>query len=385
MRLILQALRSFFRKGDLFLLLLCTVTTVFGIVIIASTTNYYGSTRYVLIQSLALAMGILVYIFFTLIDIDIFAERRDLLFLFNLFLMLLLIPFGIGSESTGNRSWIDLPGLPFNIQPGEICKIPFVIILAKVMSIHKEKISSLKSIGLIGFHLCFIVLLILGLSSDAGVALVYVFIAIIMAYIGGIKFWWFLGGFAGIAAAAPLAWNYVMRTDQRERIAMIFDPTIDPEGLDVRWHTRQSLYSLNNGGLTGQGLFNGARTQTGALNAQHTDFIFSAIGEELGLLGCAAVLIMLTAIIIRCIWVGMKSHNYMNRLVCFGIASMLVFQIGVNVGMCLGVFPVIGLTLPFISYGGSSIMTMFMAMGIVSGIYMRPSPDSERLYVTPKY
>lgn len=381
---LIQALRSFFRRGDLLLLLLCCAATCFGIVIIASATNYYGSTRYVLIQSFALALGVVMYIFFTLIDVDIFAERRDLLFLFNLFFMLLLIPFGVAG-STGNRSWIHIPGMPFNMQPGEICKIPFIIILAKTMSIHQEKISSLKSIGKMGFHVCFIVLLILALSSDAGVALVYVFIVLVMAYVGGVKLWWFLGGFAAIAAAAPLAWKYVMRDDQKNRIAMIFDSSIDPDGLSIRWHTKQSLASLQNGGLTGQGLFHGARTQTGALNAQHTDFIFSAIGEELGMLGCAAVLLLLCAIIVRCIQVGMKSRNYMNRLICFGIAAMLVFQIGVNVGMCLGVFPVIGLTLPFISYGGSSILTMFIAMGVVSGIHMRPSPDSERLYVTPKY
>ena len=211
------------------------------------------------------------------------------------------------------------------------------------------------------------------------------FITIVMAYLGGVKLWWFLGGFAGIAAVGPLAWKYVMREDQKNRVMMIFDPTIDQEGLSIRWHTKQSLYSLSNGGLTGQGLFHGVRTQGGSLNAQHTDFIYSAIGEELGMIGCIFILVVLLVIVLRCVHVGLKSSNYMNRLICFGIAAMLVFQIGVNVGMCLGVVPVIGLTLPFVSYGGSSIVTMFMAMGFVSGIHMRPSPDSDRPYIRPKY
>ena len=384
MQRIMSAIREFFRKGDLLLLMLCVGATVFGIVVISSATNYYGNTRYVLIQSFALLLGIMFYFLFTLIDVDIFAERRDLLFIFNLLLMLLIIPFGIAG-TTGQRSWIHLPGMPVNMQPGEICKIPFIIILAKTMSIHREHISSFKSILLIGFHLAFIVGLILVLCRDTGVALVYVFIMVVMVYLGGVKLWWFLGGFAGIAAAAPLAWKYVMREDQKNRIMMIFDPTIDQEGLSIRWHTKQSLYSLSNGGLTGQGLYHGIRTQAGALNAQHTDFIFSAIGEELGMIGCIFILVLLCAIVLRCIHVGLKSSNYMNRLICFGIAAMLVFQIGVNVGMCLGVVPVIGLTLPFVSYGGSSIVTMFMAMGIVSGIHMRPSPDSDRPYIRPKY
>ena len=166
---------------------------------------------------------------------------------------------------------------------------------------------------------------------------------------------------------------------------MIFDPTIDPEGLDVRWHTARSLISLQGGGMTGQGLYHGTQTQAGSLNAQHTDFIFSAIGEELGLIGCLFVLLLLTAIVIRCIVVGIQSGSYMNRLICIGIAGMLVFQIMVNVGMCMGVFPVIGLTLPFISYGGTSIVTMFAAMGIVSGIRMRPAPDSAARYIRPAY
>jgi rod shape determining protein RodA len=384
MQKIMQAIRDFFRKGDLLLLMLCVGATIFGIVVISSATNYYGSTRYVLIQSFALLLGVLFYFLFTLIDVDIFAERRDLLFIFNLLLKLLIIPFGIAG-TTGQRSWIHLPGMPVNMQPGEICKIPFIIIVAKTMSIHREHISSIKSISILGFHLAFIVGLILVLCKDTGVALVYVFILIVMAYLGGVKLWWFLGGLAGVCAAGPLLWKYFMREDQKNRILMIFDPTIDQEGLSIRWHTKQSLYSLSNGGLTGQGLYHGIRTQAGALNAQHTDFIFSAIGEELGMIGCIFILVLLCAIVLRCIHVGLKSSNYMNRLICFGIAAMLVFQIGVNVGMCLGVVPVIGLTLPFVSYGGSSIVTMFMAMGIVSGIHMRPSPDSERLYVRPKY
>ena len=143
-----QAIRDFFRKGDLLLLLLCVLATGFGIVVIASATNYYGNTRYVLIQSFALLLGMAFYFLFTLLDIDIIADRRDLLFIFNLLLMLLIIPFGIAG-TTGQRSWIHLPGMPFNMQPGEICKIPFIIILAKTMSIHREQISSLKSVSML--------------------------------------------------------------------------------------------------------------------------------------------------------------------------------------------------------------------------------------------
>lgn len=164
---------------------------------------------------------------------------------------------------------------------------------------------------------------------------------------------------------------------------MLFDPSIDPQGIGVRYQTKLSLRYFAGGGLTGQGLFHGSMTQSGSIREQRNDFIFSVVGEELGMLGCILVLCLLLAIVLRCIYIGLKSPNYMNRLICIGIAAMLVSQVGVNVGMCLGVFPVVGLTLPFFSYGGSSIVTMFIAMGIVSGIKMHPAPDVSAHYIRP--
>ena len=117
--------------------------------------------------------------------------------------------------------------------------------------------------------------------------------------------------------------------------------------------------------------------------AQHTDFIFAAIGEELGFLGCSFVLLMLFLIIARCLYVGISSPDYIRRLVCFGAASGLLFQVIVNVGMCLGVMPVIGLTVPFVSYGGSSIVSLYAMLGLVSGVHARPMPPSHERYVRP--
>lgn len=379
MRKIIKLFQDFGRSGDLVLLFLCLVANTFGCVIVASATNYMGSSRSILIQVAASVLGILIYIVLTDIDVEVFAERRGLLLLFNVFLMALLIPFGINVG--GNRSWIDLPLLPVNIQPAEICKITFVILIAKVMSIHQTHLSSLRSVTHLAFHVLMMVGMIIVLSGDAGVGLIFIFTFIVMVYVGGISMKWILGGFAGLAALMPLVWTYIMGDYQKQRIQMLYDPTIDPQGLGIRWHTKNSLLSLTSGGLTGQGLFHGNRTQVGALTAQHTDFIFSSIGEELGFLGCLLTLLLLTAIIIRCIYVGLKSPDYCNRMICIGVASAMIFQVISNVGMCIGVMPVIGLTLPFISYGGSSIVSMYMAMGIVSGIHARPSHAQHERYI----
>ena len=205
-----------------------------------------------------------------------------------------------------------------------------------------------------------------------------------MAYAGGVNLIWFLLAGGAIAVAAPFAWEYLMDNYQKLRLQALWDPTIDPAGTGVRYQMNRGLQSLTGGGFTGQGLFNGTRTQTpDALPAQHTDYIFSAIGEELGYLGCALVLVMLFAIVARCIYVGTRSQDYMRRLICFGAASALIFQITINVGMNIGVMPVIGLTLPFFSYGGSSLVSLYAMLGLVSGVHARPSATSQERYIRP--
>lgn len=380
MRKLKNAVLDFFRHGDLLLLTLCVVASVFGMVIIASATKYSGSYRYLIIQGVALALGILLYFGMTLLDIEILAEHRQALTVFNVVFVCMLLIWGVEGTS-GQKNWLHFPGMPINIQPAEICKITFIIILAKTMSVQQTHVSSIKSVSSITLHLFLIVGVIFVISKDVGSALVFVFIFLIMAYIGGVRGWWFLGSFAAVAAATPLLWKYVMEDYQKNRILMFFDPSIDPTGEGIRWDTNRSVAMLSGGGVTGQGLFKGNMVQSHSIAAQHTDFIFSSIGEELGMIGCVFVLLLLAAIVVRCVWVGVKTTSYMNRLICFGVAAMLAFQIFVNIGMCIGVFPVIGLTLPFISYGGSSMITLFLAVGLVSGIHMRPDPDASSYYV----
>ena len=370
-----------FRKGDMLLLLLCLLTTAFGCLIIASATSYTGSLRQVIVQIVATGLGVIMYLVSSSVDAEFFSEHRTALVIFNTFLLLLLIPFGT-DNGTGNKSWLDIPLMPVDIQPAEICKLTYILIMASVMAAHQNKISSIPSVLHMVFHLGLLVGLNMVLSGDAGVSLIFVFIFIGMAFAGGVNLIWFAVAAGGVVLAFPILWQ-MMGQYQRERIQVLYDPTIDPSGTGVRWHQTESLRSLTGGGFTGQGLFEGYRTQNGDLNAQHTDFIFSAIGEELGYLGCIVVLLLLIAIIARCIWVGNRSQDYMRRLVCFGAAAALIFQVVSNVGMCLGVTPVIGLTLPFISYGGSSLVSLYTMLGLVSGVYARPAATSHERYIRP--
>ena len=382
MRRVLNRLWNVFRRGDMILLLLCLVTSAFGCLVIASATNHQETMRYVYIQAGAIALGVLSYVGVSCIDLDFVSEHRMVLVVFNAFLLLLLIPFGTDFNS-GNTSWLDFPFMPVSIQPAELCKITFVLILASVMSSFQQRISSVRSILTMGAHLVLLVGINMAVSRDAGVSLIFVFIFLGMSFSGGVSLFWFLLGGGAVTAAAPVVWSRFMDEYQRNRIRVLFDPSIDPMGLEERYHTKRSLLSLTGGGLLGQGLFSGNRTQIGALPAQHTDYIFSAIGEEMGYVGCILALLLLTAIIARCIQVGGRSQDYMRRLVCFGAATALIFQVCSNVGMCIGVTPVIGLTLPFISYGGSSVVSLYAMLGLVSGVHARPAPRSHELYVRP--
>ncbi len=381
---LLQHAKDTVRRADLTLLLLCLVATGFGCLMISSATNAEGFTRYLVVQLLAAAIGVFLFFLMSSINPDAISERRGVLIGFNVLLLLLLVPFGT-DNGTGNRSWLDIPGMPVQLQPAEICKITFVLIMASVMAANQNKPSSPKAVFSMVLQLGLIAGLNMLLSRDLGVTLIFGFIFLGMAFAGGVSLIWFALGVLGVVAAAPFLWQ-VLGDYQKIRIQILFDPTIDPTGTGPRYHTLRSLRTITGGGLTGQGLFQGTRTQTpGALYAQHTDYIFSAIGEELGYLGCILVLVLLIAIVIRCLWVGNRSQDYMRRMICFGVASALIFQICSNVGMCIGLTPVIGLTLPFISYGGSSLISLYAMVGLVSGVFARPAPTSQERYIRAPY
>lgn len=373
-------LKESIRNGDWVLLLLCVITTAFGVLVIASATNYLDSLRYVIMQIVGAGLGVLLYMVVSSIDLEFITERRLYLVIFNFLFLALLIPFG--QTIGGNRSWVKLPLLPFNIQVAEICKITYILIMASIMATYKERISSPKAVFHMALHLGLLFVANMVLSKDMGVSLIFVFIFIVMAFTGGVSYLWFLAAIAFVAVAFPILWP-MLDEYQQLRIAVIFNPELDPDKTGVLWQSNLSLRTLTGGGFTGQGLFSGHRTQNAPFTGQHTDWILATVGEELGFVGCAAILLLIGLIVARCVWVGMHSKDYTRRLVCFGAAAALIFQTIINIGMCLGIGPVIGLTLPFISYGATSIVSLYAMLGLVSGVHARPAPTSHELYIRP--
>jgi len=381
MKKTLAWLKDYFRRADMLLLFLSIVCAVFGIVVISSAVQTYDNpAKYVVVQTLALGIGIVLYVLLTVIDIDILADKWVFLCVFNVLFLGILIFFGQESE-TGNSGWLRFFGI--GIQPSEVVKITYIIIMAKHITYLKEykDLNSVMSIAQLAVHFIAIFGLLLFTSKDLGSALVYFFIFAVMLFAGGVRLYWFAIGLAAIAAITPVIWNHFLEDYQKLRIIAPYNPELaDPTGYGVTWHATQSKLALASGQLTGTGLGNGTQSQSDAIFAKHSDFIFAVIGEELGMIGCCAVLLLLLLIIIRCVVIGLRSKNTLSMLVCFGVAATVTFQTFENIGMCIGIAPVVGITLPFFSYGGSSLFSMFAAMGLVSGVRYRPKPERFKMY-----
>ena len=386
-----DSIRAFLERGDRLLLALCLLASGFGLVLIYSATRYMDAAagmRCMVIQAAGILLGVLAYILLSSVDIELFTEKSwKWLLLFGVFInLLLLTPLGTGGEETGNNSWLHIPGCPVNLQPAELAKLTFVLLLAWQMKKLGERgsISRPTSVFSIAGHTLVMLGLIVVTSGDFGMALTYAVIFVVVAWAGGVKKRWFLLAVVVCVVGLLLIWPYIKDRYFMRRFIVVFDHlTGNPDTLydqtrDTGFQQTRSILAIGSGGLFGMGYLNGTQTQSTSeqsLPARHTDEIFAVCGEEFGLVGCVLLLCLLGAIILRCIWVSRRASSPQSALIAMGYAGMLTAQVAVNVGMCLYVFPVVGLTLPFISYGGTSIVTMFAAMGIVSSIKMRSLPS----------
>jgi len=387
--LLFSPIKDFFKKGDVILLGLCLAASAFGLALIYSATRYQETYKPVIIQAIAICLGVVAYVLLTFVDFQLFTEKRWKLLFAGSVLLLLLLLTPLGLSVGGNRNWLQLskiiPRFPMNLQPNEIVKLPFILLLSlQIVKIQDRgySISSIPSVMQIGGHTIFMLALIAAICRDMGTCAVYIMIFVFMAWTAGVKLRWFVLVGGGAVLAVAVFWLFFLPetslwTNFRVmRFRVVLDHSLDPQG--IGFHQTRSVLAIGSGRLFGQGYLHGIQTQaknSSALPVREADFIFSVCGEELGMVGCVALLLLLSAIVLRCIWVGRHASSPFSAYVCMGMAGMLLAQITFNVGMCLYVLPVMGLTLPFISYGGSSIITLFAAMGIVSGVKARPMPS----------
>jgi len=364
-------INQFFKRADIFLLVICVLCAVISCFVVhKAVVTMAGASKYVIVQIFSIFLGLIAFVIFTVIDSDILGQQWKWLCVINALLLVALMLLG-QDDGTGNKSWIRFAGI--GIQPSEVIKVLYIVVSAKQMTYLKEykDINSFFSVVQMALHFVLVFGAIVVVSSDLGSASVLMIIFLVMMFAAGVKVYWFVIGFAAIAAVVPLMWNYFLKDYQKQRLIAPYDPSIDPDGYGITWQTTQSKMTLASGRFTG--VEEGYNYSW--FIGKHTDFIFSSVGENLGMLGCMFVMLLLTIVIIHCARVGLRSGRTYDMLICVGVSATVAAQTFINIGMCIGITPVIGITLPFFSYGGSSMATMFAAMGLVSGTMFKPKPQ----------
>lgn len=357
------------KETDKLFLLLCLVLSAVGTVMVASASHRTSDgallSRDAKVMVLALALGLVACMVISFVDYDIIIKLWPIIAAGSLFLMLLLIPFGVtpsGREDA--RSWLKITGTLY-LQPSEILKIGFIITFSKHLSVLKNDLSSVKNVFFLCVHAMIPIALVV-YTGDMGSALIFMMMFVGMMFIGGVHWIYFPLGIVAVGAALPVVWYKIFDNIQRDRILALIDPQSYPNEI---YQQQQASNAIREGGFFGTGLFNGPYTQSGSVPESSNDMIFSVICEETGLVGAFVLLLLFALLAIRIIYVAKRSNNYAASMLCYGVMFMIISQVVINIGMCLKLLPVIGITLPFISAGGSSVVSLYLAVGLVLSVY----------------
>lgn len=366
-----------FKDIDFLLLALTLICVIFGTIMIDSAVkSFSGGSSYIIIQICAAVAGIFALFALTVIDYTKLEKITKIIYVLSMLFLFVVLIFGTGREETGSRSWIRFG--PIGIQPAEIVKIGFIITFSKACAQFGDELNKFKNIIKLLVHAFFYVVLIM-LQPDFGTTMVFLVIFAGILFAARISYKYIVGTGLCLAAAIPLVWNFFLQEYQKARIRVLFDPESAPQS--DGYHVMQSKIAIGSGGIFGKGLGQGTQTQLDYLPAKHTDFIYSVVGEELGIIGCILVAVLLFALVLRCLYVAKNAGSRFGSYICVGVACMFLAHTFENIGMCLGIMPVTGIPLPFFSYGGSSILTNLMAIGLVMSVAVRKNKFtlSERL------
>lgn len=351
-----------FANIDKVLLVFVILSALYGIIAIYSATRSFGTYSNTIIQSGALVLGTVVMILLSLFDYEQFEVLLKPIGILCIILLILVKIIGTAGD-WGAQSWIRLG--PIGIQPSEIAKIGFILTFSYHLSKVSDKVNEPKTLLLLLLHLAVPAFLIM-LQPDLGSTLVFVFIFIVMIFTAGISLKYILYALTAGVVACPLIYMFLLSDYQKHRILVFLNPELDKLGSG--YNVIQSKIAVGSGGFFGKGYLNGTQNQLGFLPTKHTDFIFSVISEELGFIGAGLVVILLSVIIWRCIKTAMDSKTLFGRYIAIGVSAMFIFHSVENIGMCIGLTPVTGIPLPFFSYGGTSLLTNLVAVGLVLSV-----------------
>ncbi len=353
---------------DWFLFILTALIAMFGIINVYSATMSYGTISNVVVQSFAVVLGLVLMILISRFDYEQFKNLVKPIYIFALFILIIVLFFGVTGE-WGARSWIRFGSI--GIQPAEFAKVCFILTFSYHLSKVQDKINKpLIILGLL-VHMGVLVGLIM-LEPDLGSALVFLFIFVCMMFTAKLS-WKYIVPITALAIASlPFIYKYALSEYQQKRIQVFFNPDLDP--LNRGYNVIQSKIAVGSGQLWGKGFLQGTQNQMGYLPTKNTDFIFSVVSEEWGFIGAVILVIALFTLIYRCLKIAQKADNSYGRYICVGVAAMFLFHVFENVGMCIGLMPVTGIPLPLISYGGTSVVTNMIAIGLVLSVNYHNKP-----------
>lgn len=349
---------------DLTVILISVSLALLSILVLwGGSAAFSGGAQKVMVQCVAAFLGVVIMVVIASLDYDEICSKLEMVFFaISVALLLLVLVVNIGSTNETNHNWIKIPGIPFNIQPAEFVKITYIITFSRHVDRVRSEINKIKNVALLMLHAGIIIGLVM-LTGDLGTVLIYVFVTTVILFSAGLSLWYFAAAALIIIIAAPILWDK-MADYQRLRIMAGFNPSIDPE--EYGYQSIMSRKAIIAGGFRGAGLMGG--TQYAKVPAAHSDFLFCVLAEKLGFFGTVTYMLLMTILVIRILIIARRTRKNYASLICVGIAAVLIAQTLENIGMCLAILPVVGITLPFFSYGGSSMLTMFICMGVIQSI-----------------
>lgn len=349
--------------------LIFTVLAIFafGILILSSAThaNETGNYKQLYVQGIAFLLGCIMIVAILCLDYNFIGKYYKGLYLISLILLAIVLIPGIGEVRGGARSWINLG--PIDFQTSELVKLTFILSYAKIVESKRGKLNSLKEIiPLIVYAFPFIGLLFA--QPDLGTAIVFCCIIAGMLFTAGLDIKLIKRAIIILLVSLPIMYM-MMASHQKERIEAFLHP--DDPSYEGNYQVIQSMIAIGSGGFTGKGLYEGSQNQKGFLPVQESDFIFAVIGEELGVWGMTLVIALYVIFLLRMLSIAREAKDFYGTLIVVGVMSMFAYQIVQNIGMTVALIPVTGVTLPFISYGGSSLLTSLANLGLVLNVCMR--------------
>lgn len=350
------------RQLDMVMLFCAMALSILSVVTLASSADAYkAGMAYARNQVFAMVLGLLCVGIISMIDYDMLIERLEYIF-FGVSVALLLLVIFFGEGEMGNENWISIPIINMNIQPTEFVKITFIITFSRHLDRVKHKINHPLNVLQLLIHGGIIIAMVV-ISGDDGMALVYAVIFAVMLFCAGISLWYVAGAMALAVILFPVLWDH-MAQYQQQRILVGFNPDLDPT--DKGYQSIKSRACIISGGFRGAGFSGG--TCYHSLPAAQSDCLFSVLAEKFGFIGTFTYIVLITLLVWRIILLAKHCRKTYASFICMGMVGMLLAQTLENIGMCLAIMPVVGITLPFFSYGGSSMLSMYMCLGVLQSI-----------------